>query len=65
MDLVINLIHGDTSNSPGKATWNYGIVANDINAIDVDKIDYIMRDSYMLGNLLLQSYLKRSKLWLE
>lgn len=49
VDLVIDLIHGDRKSASGKATWNYGIVANDINSIDVDKIDYIMRDSYMLG----------------
>ena len=29
--------------------WLYQIVANAMNQIDVDKIDYIMRDSYHLG----------------
>jgi len=29
--------------------WLYQIVANALNDIDVDKIDYIMRDSYHLG----------------
>ena len=32
-----------------KSNWLYQIVNNKINHIDVDKIDYIMRDSYHIG----------------
>ena len=46
----INLIC-DLINPPEhlKDEWLYQIVCNKINHIDVDKIDYILRDSYHIG----------------
>ena len=48
-------------------TWKYQIIANKISQIDVDKIDYIQRDSYHIGlkidgeyqRLLTQCYIKK------
>lgn len=44
---MINLIHGKASESSNQ--WIFDIVSNQRNSIDVDKIDYLVRDSYNLG----------------
>ena len=44
VEMIIKMICPTTEDN-----WLYQIVANAINQIDVDKIDYIMRDSYHLG----------------
>ena len=41
----------DLINTPEKLknNWMYQFVCNKINDMDVDKIDYILRDSYHIG----------------
>ena len=46
-NLVTELILGD--NLKHSKSWIYEIVANKRNSIDVDKFDYICRDSYHVG----------------
>lgn len=48
MNLVKSLILGEVKSDDTKK-WIYQIVANKKNSIDVDKFDYICRDSYHLG----------------
>ena len=45
--LIHSLISGDSIGSENN--WIYQIVANKKNSIDVDKFDYICRDSYHVG----------------
>lgn len=48
LDFVINLIKGASFlDSPG---WEFQIIANHKNHLDVDKLDYIVRDSMMVGS---------------
>jgi HD superfamily phosphohydrolase len=48
--MVHSLIDGsDTNMLPSEEHWIYQIVANKKNSIDVDKFDYICRDSYHIG----------------
>ncbi|KAF2077132.1 hypothetical protein CYY_001579 [Polysphondylium violaceum] len=44
---ISNLISG--KNRPKERGFIYDIVANDRNSVDVDKFDYLARDSYYLG----------------
>lgn len=47
LEFVINLIKGaPLLDSPG---WKFQIIANHKNHLDVDKLDYIVRDSMMVG----------------
>jgi HD superfamily phosphohydrolase len=46
--LIHSLIDGGNSLS-NEFSWMYQIVANKKNSIDVDKFDYICRDSYHIG----------------
>jgi HD superfamily phosphohydrolase len=45
--MVKDIILGDSSGYDDK--WIFDIVANKRNSVDVDKFDYISRDTYMLG----------------
>lgn len=45
-DLIHRLIEGQEDNN----NWIFQIVANKKNSIDVDKFDYICRDSYHTGS---------------
>ena len=49
--LIKNLILGGelNKNTSSELNWLYQIVANKTNSIDVDKIDYLRRDTYMIG----------------
>jgi HD superfamily phosphohydrolase len=51
--LIQSLILGDIKPAESKEfyydSWIYQIVANKKNSIDVDKFDYIRRDSYHIG----------------
>lgn len=40
----MNLIEGNANESPEEKKYLFGIVNNELNSIDVDKIDYIQRD---------------------
>ncbi|ANS04312.1 HD superfamily phosphohydrolase [uncultured Mediterranean phage] len=44
VNMIINMVYPTHDKD-----WRYQIVANAINQIDVDKIDYIMRDCYHIG----------------
>jgi HD superfamily phosphohydrolase len=46
LDFICNIIEPPQQL---KSNWLYQIVNNKVNHIDVDKIDYIMRDSYHIG----------------
>ena len=43
---ILNMIHPSEEH---KFIWKYQIVANKINQLDVDKLDYIQRDCFYLG----------------
>lgn len=50
IDFICNLIVGN--NDPYKGTpkeWMFDIINNKRNSIDVDKFDYIMRDTQMMN----------------
>lgn len=53
MKLIQSLILGEIKSCGNKEfyydSWIYQIVANKKNSIDVDKFDYIRRDSYHIG----------------
>jgi HD superfamily phosphohydrolase len=53
LSLIQNLVLGDNlkiNQSIGNRwSWLFEIVANKVNSLDVDKMDYINRDSYYLG----------------
>ena len=44
--IIINMIHPPDDK---KYDWKYQVVANKVNQLDVDKLDYIQRDCYYLG----------------
>ncbi len=43
---MINLIHGKRD---GTRNWEFEIISNKKNGIDVDKLDYFRRDAFHLG----------------
>ena len=47
----INFIKSIINPKPGDTGWVYQIVCNYLNGIDVDKFDYITRDSLGVGNI--------------
>ncbi|GAM17063.1 hypothetical protein SAMD00019534_002380 [Acytostelium subglobosum LB1] len=47
--LIESLITGEALHGRSNRRFIYDIVANDRNSIDVDKFDYLARDSYYLG----------------
>lgn len=50
INFVGSLIKGDTKKSPEEGKkWMYEIIANKTNSLDVDKLDYLNRDSKHLG----------------
>jgi len=47
---IISMINPkDTKRKKKTKMWNYQIVANKVNQLDVDKMDYIQRDCFYLG----------------
>lgn len=47
---IISMINPkDTKRKKKTRMWNYQIVANKVNQLDVDKMDYIQRDCFYLG----------------
>ena len=47
LNMVLEMIH--PSKEPGTRKFLYEIIANSISGVDVDKFDYLMRDTYYLG----------------
>lgn len=48
MDLICDLITGDVNGRTEKL-WMFDVINNKRNSIDVDKWDYIKRDTQMMG----------------
>jgi len=46
---VQRLIKGDLPSENNEKRWMFDIVANKTNSLDVDKFDYLQRDSKFLG----------------
>lgn len=46
--LICDLIEGETRGR-GERLWMFDIINNKRNSIDVDKFDYIQRDTQMMG----------------
>jgi len=53
VNLIVELVNPSDEN---KNNWLYQIIANKFCSIDVDKVDYIQRDSYHLGFGLSEKY---------
>lgn len=47
--LVKKLILGDVPSQSNEKAWLFDIVANKRNSLDVDKMDYLLRDSQACG----------------
>ena len=46
---ISTLIHPSSFSCPDKKNFIYQIISNSLNDLDVDKLDYLCRDSYYLG----------------
>ena len=53
---IMNLIEGQPENCPNEKRFLFDIVSNSRNSIDVDKIDYILRDTRCINVPSYQSF---------
>jgi deoxynucleoside triphosphate triphosphohydrolase SAMHD1 len=53
---IMNLIEGKPESCPNEKRYLFDIVSNSLNSIDVDKIDYILRDTRCINVPSYQSF---------